>query len=116
MVVAPNGVDVPERIPGRELLEARFPKLRGKEWVLFMSRIHPKKGLDLLLHAWATALSQKGLGSLREGRGGMILVIAWQPSAFVVVGYNTSSVLVVGTVGTEGCHYTHSVWPSECLP
>ena len=76
IVVAPNGVDVPERIPNREVLEARFPKLRGKEWVLFMSRIHPKKGIDLLLHAWATALSQKGLGSLREWRGGMILVIA----------------------------------------
>ena len=76
IVVAPNGVDVPERIPGREILEARFPKLRGKEWVLFMSRIHPKKGIDLLLEAWATALSQKGLGSLREGQGGMILVIA----------------------------------------
>ena len=76
IVVAPNGVDVPERIPGREILEARFPKLRGKKWVLFMSRIHPKKGIDLLLEAWATALSQKGLGSLREGQGGMILVIA----------------------------------------
>ncbi len=76
IVVAPNGVDIPERIPNRKALEARFPKLRGKEWVLFMSRIHPKKGLDLLLEAWATALSQKGLGSLREGQGGMILVIA----------------------------------------
>ena len=52
IVVAPNGVDVPERIPGREILEARFAKLRGKKWILFMSRVHPKKGLLELAKAW----------------------------------------------------------------
>mgnify|MGYP003337651786 CR=1 FL=1 len=51
-VVAPNGVEVPEKIPSREVVEARFSKLKGKKWVLFMSRIHPKKGLDLLVKAW----------------------------------------------------------------
>ena len=50
--MAPNGVDVPERIPGREILEARFAKLRGKKWILFMSRVHPKKGLLELAKAW----------------------------------------------------------------
>ena len=53
IVVAPNGVEVPEKIPGREMLERKFPELKGRSFVLFMSRIHPKKGLDLLLEAWA---------------------------------------------------------------
>ncbi len=52
IVVAPNGVDIPEQIPNREALEARFAKLRGKKWILFMSRIHPKKGLWELVKAW----------------------------------------------------------------
>ncbi|MFM8653433.1 MAG: glycosyltransferase, partial [Verrucomicrobiota bacterium] len=64
IVVAPNGVDIPERIPSREVVERRFPKLRGKKWVLFYSRIHPKKGLDLLLEAWKQQLAAapSGLG------------------------------------------------------
>jgi glycosyltransferase involved in cell wall biosynthesis len=72
IVVAPNGVDVPERIPGREVVERKFPRLKGKEWVLFMSRIHPKKGIDLLLEAWKeqmTALGQVKGGRREEGQG-----------------------------------------------
>lgn len=52
IVVAPNGVDIPERIPNRKAFEARFAKLRGKKWILFMSRVHPKKGLWELAKAW----------------------------------------------------------------
>ncbi len=52
IVVAPNGVDIPEQIPNRKALEARFAKLRGKKWILFMSRVHPKKGLLELAKAW----------------------------------------------------------------
>jgi glycosyltransferase involved in cell wall biosynthesis len=55
IVVAPNGVDLPDlgRKPGREALEERFPELKGRRWVVFMSRLHPKKGVDVLLRAWA---------------------------------------------------------------
>ena len=55
VVVAPNGVDLPDlgRRPGREVLEEKFPELRSRRWVVFMSRLHPKKGVDVLLRAWA---------------------------------------------------------------
>ena len=62
IVVAPNGVDLPdlENRPGREVIEQRFPQLREKRWIVFLSRIHPKKGLDLLLRAWARKLTAYG--------------------------------------------------------
>ena len=55
VVVAPNGVDLPDlaQRPAREVLEQRFPELKSRRWVVFMSRLHPKKGIDVLLRAWA---------------------------------------------------------------
>ena len=51
----PNGIDV-ERfadLPDREALHRRFPLARGKKVVLFLGRLHPKKGLPLLVAALA---------------------------------------------------------------
>ena len=69
IAVVPNGVELPDagRSISREPLEARFPALCGQRWLLFMSRIHAKKGLDLLLDAWEV---------LRDSALGWHLVIA----------------------------------------
>ncbi len=56
IALIPNGVEIPDRDlkPAREHLERHFPRLRGKRYLLFMSRLHPKKGLDLLTSSWAS--------------------------------------------------------------
>ena len=45
IAVVPNGVEIPDTLPNN-------PPTDGKR-ALFLSRIHPKKGLPMLLDAWA---------------------------------------------------------------
>lgn len=54
IALIPNGVSLPHTIipSKRELLIQSFPELNHKKWLLFLSRIHPKKGLDNLLKVW----------------------------------------------------------------
>lgn len=47
VVVIPNGVNLPHALPAKSLY------MEGRRRVLFISRIHPKKGLVELIHAWA---------------------------------------------------------------
>lgn len=55
IAVVPNGVDVPDPagIPPRAVLERRHPALEQRRWLLFMSRLHPKKGLLQLVRNWS---------------------------------------------------------------
>src|SRR5205814_2010926 len=51
----PNGVDLRpfEDLPPRADLEREHPELSGKFVLLFLGRLHAKKGLDLLAQAFA---------------------------------------------------------------
>jgi glycosyltransferase involved in cell wall biosynthesis len=59
-VVVSYGTSEPKGNPESELREffARYPELRGKKLALFIGRIHPKKGCDLLIEAFAKVLRQ----------------------------------------------------------
>lgn len=46
VIIAPNGVDIPALMPPRKVLD-------GAKTVLFLSRLHPGKGLLTLVEAWS---------------------------------------------------------------
>lgn len=55
--VIPNGIDLSvfaEACP-REQIDSRFPPLAGRQYLLFLGRLHPIKGIELLLDAFAAA-------------------------------------------------------------
>ena len=52
IAIIPNGVAIPAEVEA-DLFLGAFPQLRGKRIVLFLGRLHPKKGIDLLVEAWA---------------------------------------------------------------
>ena len=51
IAVIPNGVRVPSQVTSAAFLR-HYRDLEGKTIVLFLGRIHAKKGLDLLVRAW----------------------------------------------------------------
>jgi glycosyltransferase involved in cell wall biosynthesis len=75
--VIPNGIDLDglRELPGRGWLSRRSPSLTGRTVILFLSRIDPKKGLDLLLPAFA---------ALRTIRPNVALVIAGDGDAKLI--------------------------------
>ena len=59
-VTIPNGIHAREykSLPNPELFYQQFPHTRNKTLILFLGRIDPKKGLDLLAPAFAEAYRQ----------------------------------------------------------
>jgi glycosyltransferase involved in cell wall biosynthesis len=106
VVVAPNGVDLPDlaQKPGRDILESMFPELKDRRWVVFMSRLHPKKGIDVLLRAWCKQQRSTGQQDNRTTRGpvspwssGPVLVLAGSD----LIGYRKDIERMIKELGAE---------------
>ena len=56
VVVAPNGIETApfEALPAPAEFINRFPVLKGKRIILFLGRLHAKKGLDILARSFST--------------------------------------------------------------
>lgn len=56
----PNGLNIQdlENAPDKKEIEIMYPEVKGKKKILFLGRIHPKKGLDILAKAFAN-IAQK---------------------------------------------------------
>ena len=56
-IVEPNGLDLSEfgELPPKGLFRERFPQVGHRPYALFLSRLHFKKGLDLLIPAFQKA-------------------------------------------------------------
>jgi glycosyltransferase involved in cell wall biosynthesis len=51
--VLPLGVEAPSASDGKNVFLQNFPALRDKKILLFLGRLHPKKGCDLLIEAFS---------------------------------------------------------------
>ncbi len=60
LVIVPNGIRYQDFqcLPDKEIFYEQFPDVRDKSILLFLGRIDPKKGLDLLATAFAKVHSQ----------------------------------------------------------
>jgi glycosyltransferase involved in cell wall biosynthesis len=74
-LIVPNPVDISDETPIRGQFRAAHPALQGKTIVLFLSRIDAKKGIDLLLPAFARAqVSHPSAVLVVAGDGDLALV------------------------------------------
>ncbi len=67
--IIPNGIDSAEYVSGqsRGQIEDQYPQLKGRRWILYLGRIHPKKGLLNLVQAF---------GSIKQKHPDAFLVFA----------------------------------------
>ena len=77
--IIPNGIDLPDD-RGRTAEDgsqssAIWPGASGRKVLLFLSRIHPKKGLVNLLRAWAAV--QKPEGGGRKSEEWVLVIAGW---------------------------------------
>ncbi len=100
--IIPNGVTADWLDGERSHLAARLNLPPGSQTLLFLSRVHPKKGLDLLLRAFAATLSTLP---------GVVLVVAGSDAGS---GYGEQMRALAGELGLgERCRFIGEVRGAE---
>jgi len=61
ILLIPNGLNLEEfkNLPNREWIEDIYPEMKGKKVILFLGRIHPIKGLNILVRAFNTIVKTR---------------------------------------------------------
>ena len=115
IVEIPNGVDLsPFDNPPFDNPSARPPELdpriRAGQYVLFLGRLHPRKGVDILLEAWAASLAKTDSGMMLAiaGDGGERDALANQAGRLRIL----PSVCFLGRVA--GPHKTWLLQNARC--
>ena len=86
IAIIPNGIDLPavpasaalqpsENAGGKRSPELEQLKAAGRKTVLFLSRIHPKKGIPNLLRAWSSTVGSPGKGGV--GADWTLAIAGW---------------------------------------
>jgi glycosyltransferase involved in cell wall biosynthesis len=66
--VSPLGVEAPEVLPNaKSEFLSRYPQLQNTRNFLFLGRLHPKKGCDILLEAFAQVSSREPISLILAG-------------------------------------------------
>lgn len=73
----------------REVFLGTFPELRGKRLILFLGRLHEKKGCDLLVQSWLQMLTAR-LGPEPRRETDLHLVLAGPAEPSVAAGWQTT--------------------------
>lgn len=91
IIVSPNGVDIPAVMPPRS------QRPNKKKTMLFLSRIHPKKGLTELVEGWASLKKQKAHGNQPGATDTCLTSVAceWGKWHFEYAGPDSGSYLAV---------------------
>src|ERR1041384_4905836 len=88
--VIPIGIDVEQfrELPDASRFYEKFPQARGRDVVLFLSRLDPKKGLDLLITAFAGLRDRRRMAEdrgpeTRDGRSPLLVIAGAGDERFV---------------------------------
>lgn len=76
--VVPNAIDLPSETPDSPNTKSPFPA--GRKVLLYLGRIHPKKGLVNLLEAWSDV--QKATAGGRRPNEWMLAIAGWDQGGY----------------------------------
>ncbi|RYX85062.1 glycosyltransferase [bacterium] len=118
IALIPNGVKLDDTPPpAREQLEEQFPALKNRRVLLFLGRLHPKKGLTHFLPAWKRAnMGQHDWHFLVAGpdEGGHLAELEAQVATLDLKNEVTFAGLVTGDLKRAAIHHAQAfVLPSH---
>lgn len=76
-VIIPNAIERRSRLATPGVFRSRYPELNGRQIILFLSRFDIKKGLDILISAFADVHKKKSEAQLVLAGGGDPELTSW---------------------------------------